>query len=24
VFWRDKDHPDVPALPPRQIEMQED
>jgi len=24
VFWRDKDHPEMPALPPRQVEMKED
>lgn len=24
IFWRDKDHPDLPTLPPVQIEMQED
>ncbi len=24
VFWRDKEHPELPALPPRQVEMKED
>jgi len=24
VFWRDKDHPEMPVLPPRQIEMNPD
>jgi len=24
VFWRDKDHSELPALPPRQIEMNPD
>ncbi|HZQ18591.1 MAG TPA: multicopper oxidase domain-containing protein [Terriglobales bacterium] len=24
VFWRDKEHPEMPALPPRQIEMNPD
>jgi hypothetical protein len=24
IFWRDKDHPEMPALPPLQIEMKED
>lgn len=24
VFWRDKNHPEMPALPPRQIEMNPD
>jgi hypothetical protein len=24
VFWRDKQHPDMPALPPRQIEINAD
>jgi hypothetical protein len=24
IYWRDKDHPDLPALPPLQIEMKED
>jgi hypothetical protein len=24
IFWRDKEHPDLPALPPRQIEMNPD
>lgn len=24
MFWRDKDHPDLPILPPEQKEMQED
>lgn len=24
VFWRDKGHPEMPALPPRQIEMNPD
>jgi hypothetical protein len=24
TFWRDKDHPDVPALPPRQDELNPD
>ena len=24
VFWRDQDHPEMPALPPRQVELKED
>ena len=24
IFWRDKEHPELPALPPRQIEMNPD
>jgi manganese oxidase len=24
IFWRDQDHPEMPALPPLQIEMKED
>jgi manganese oxidase len=24
IYWRDKDHPNFPVLPPHQIEMQED